>query len=49
MFRLGVKNVERGIVAPIHNANFDIDEDALEVGVRVFERFIRDNDKGISF
>lgn len=49
MYRLGVKNVERGIVAPIHNANFDIDEDALEVGVRVFERFIRDNDKGIAF
>ncbi len=33
--RLGVRNEEKGIVYPLHNSKFDIDEDALPVGVAV--------------
>lgn len=33
--RLGVRNEEKGIVHPLHNSRFDIDEDALPVGVAV--------------
>jgi len=33
--RLGVGNEERGIVHPLHHTLFDIDEDALPVGVKV--------------
>lgn len=47
MFRLGVRNEERGIIHPLHTDCFDIDEDALEYGVRVFLRFILDNMNGI--
>ncbi len=32
-FRLGVANVERGITAGVHTAEFDVDEDCLKVGV----------------
>ncbi len=35
MFWLGVRNEAKGIVAPVHTAQFDIDEDALGVGVKV--------------
>jgi metal-dependent amidase/aminoacylase/carboxypeptidase family protein len=34
-YMLGCGNVEKGITAPIHNANFDIDEQCLSVGVAV--------------
>lgn len=34
-FTLGVKNKEKGIDAPAHNGLFDIDEDALLVGVEM--------------
>jgi amidohydrolase len=34
-YMLGCGNAEKGIVAPIHNANFDIDEQCLPVGVAV--------------
>ena len=33
--RLGVRNEEKGITYPLHNSKFDIDEDALPVGVAV--------------
>jgi len=33
--RLGIRNEEKGIVYPLHNSRFDIDEDALPVGVAV--------------
>lgn len=33
--RLGVRNEERGITAPLHTSEFDLDEDALIVGVHV--------------
>ncbi|MCG8575848.1 MAG: amidohydrolase [Flavobacteriales bacterium] len=34
--RLGVRNEAKGIVHPVHNAKFDIDESALSVGVETF-------------
>jgi len=35
-FFIGAGNVERGIVHPHHHPRFDIDERALETGVRIF-------------
>ncbi|MEO2151666.1 MAG: amidohydrolase [Thermococcus sp.] len=32
---LGIRNEEKGIVYPLHNSRFDVDEDALPVGVAV--------------
>lgn len=32
-YTLGIKNVSKGIDAPAHNGAFDIDEDALKIGV----------------
>lgn len=49
MFRLGVRNEERGSVVSVHNGGFRIDEDALDIGVRVFMNFILDNMNGIDF
>lgn len=46
-FRLGVRNEERGIVNGVHHDNFDLDEDALEIGVQMFLRLIRDNMNGM--
>lgn len=34
-FYLGVKNSEKGIIAPAHNEYFDIDEEALHLGVAI--------------
>lgn len=31
-YRLGTRNEAKGIVAPVHTPNFDIDEDALKIG-----------------
>ncbi len=47
MFRLGVKNEDKGIVNTVHTDTFDIDEAALEIGENVFVRFILDNMNGI--
>ncbi len=33
--RLGIRNEEKGITAPLHSSLFDIDEKVLEVGVKV--------------
>ena len=41
MLRLGIRNAARGITAAIHEKDFDIDEQALDVGVRVFLAFVR--------
>ena len=35
MFRLGVGNVAAGITAPLHSPDFNLDEDALPLGVAV--------------
>ena len=32
--RIGVRNEEKGIVHPVHNALFDIDEKAIQVGIQ---------------
>ena len=47
LFGLGMRNEAKGACAPAHNANWDIDEDALETGVRVFVQFVLDNMDGI--
>jgi metal-dependent amidase/aminoacylase/carboxypeptidase family protein len=31
-YRLGTRNEAKGIVAPVHTPNFDIDEEALKIG-----------------
>lgn len=49
LFRLGVRNDEKGITAGVHNNKFDIDEEALDVGVRMFVRFVLDHQDGIQF
>ncbi|MEY3433331.1 MAG: hypothetical protein RL131_1267 [Bacteroidota bacterium] len=33
-FRLGTRNEQRGLVSGVHTPTFDIDEDAIEVGMR---------------
>ena len=33
MYRIGTSNVEKGIVSKQHTPTFDIDEDALEIGM----------------
>ena len=49
MYRLGIRNEQRGITVGVHNGKFDIDERALDVGVSVFVQFILDNMNGINF
>lgn len=39
-FRLGTRNEEKGIIHPLHNSLFDIDEEVLPLGVEVFVRVI---------
>ena len=47
--RLGVRNIERGLTISVHNGRFDLDEDALQVGVDLFTQFILDHQNGIEF
>lgn len=42
LFKLGCRNEEKGITAPIHNANFDVDEETLKYGVAAFTKFALD-------
>jgi len=39
-FRLGCGNPSKGISFPLHSSRFDIDEDALPVGVEMFVRIV---------
>jgi amidohydrolase len=39
---LGTGNPERGITAPLHSSQFDVDERALLVGARALARFVLD-------
>ena len=32
-YRLGVRNIEKGITSPVHTPTFNIDEDSFETGV----------------
>lgn len=45
--KLGIRNAEKGITPTNHNCKFDIDEDALELGVKIFKQFVLDNMDGI--
>jgi amidohydrolase len=42
MFRLGVRNEEKGLIQPHHNTLFNIDEDVLPFGVEMFVRVINE-------
>ncbi len=46
-FKLGTGNSEKGINVGIHQMNFDIDEESLDVGVKIFKQFVYDNMNGI--
>ncbi len=39
LFKLGCRNEEKNIVSPLHNPHFDIDERAMECGVKIFTDF----------
>jgi amidohydrolase len=39
-FFLGTRNPDRGCEAPHHSSQFDLDEDAMQIGVQVFERVV---------
>lgn len=41
--RLGTRNTEKGCTTLPHNNDFMLDEDALEIGSRVFVQFVLDN------
>ena len=47
LFGLGMRNVEKGACHPAHTRDWDIDEDGLETGVRVFVQFVLDHMDGI--
>ena len=39
LFKLGCRNEELGIVSPIHQNTFDIDESSLKIGAILFSKF----------
>jgi len=41
LIRLGCGNRERGIVHPLHSPYFDVDEEVLVIGVRIFVEAVR--------
>jgi amidohydrolase len=41
IIRLGCGNESKGIVHPLHSPYFDMDEDVLAVGVKVFTEAVR--------
>ena len=45
MFRLGIANEEKRKTYGLHSSRFDIDEDALDIGVNIFKQFVFDNIK----
>ena len=42
LFKLGCRNKSLGIVSPIHHSSFDVDENCLKTGVKVFVGFVLD-------
>lgn len=48
LFGLGMRNEQKGCCHPAHNKDWDIDEDALETGVKVFVQFVLDHMDGIA-
>ena len=49
LFRLGVRNQDKGFVNDTHSAYFQLDEDILHLGSRAFVQFVLDNMNGIDF
>ena len=47
LFGLGMRNEAKGACHPAHTRDWDIDEDALSTGVRVFVQFVLDHMDGI--
>lgn len=47
LFRLGTRNKDKGFEVDTHNAYFQLDEDILHLGSRVFVQFVLDNMDGI--
>jgi len=47
LYGLGMRNEAKGCCHPAHNKDWDIDEDALETGVKVFVQFVLDHMNGI--
>lgn len=43
LFRLGIKNEEKGCITPVHTNTFCLDEDALKVGTSVFVQYVIDH------
>lgn len=46
-FRLGVRNAEKGFTQVVHQTDFKLDEDALDLGAKAFVQFVLDNQHGI--
>ena len=42
-----MRNEAKGCIHPAHTKDWDIDEDGLETGVKVFVQFVLDNMDGI--
>ncbi len=47
LFGLGMRNPEKNTVYPAHTKDWDIDEDGMETGVKVFCQFVLDHMDGI--
>lgn len=47
LFRLGIKNPEKGMISETHLSDFLLDEDVLELGASAFVQFVLDNQNGI--
>ena len=45
MFRLGIRNETRGIVNGLHTCKFNVDEDCIEIGTKVYLQYILDTMK----
>lgn len=43
LFGLGMRNEEKGCCAPAHSALWDIDEDGLQTGAKMFVQFVLDH------
>ena len=48
LFRIGTGNKGKGIVSPLHNPNFDVDEDVLDIGAKLLEPYGREVSHGRS-
>jgi metal-dependent amidase/aminoacylase/carboxypeptidase family protein len=48
-FNLGTKHPNQTETHGVHTSRFDIDEDALDIGVDIMTQFVLDNQGGIKF